>query len=159
MAIGIGSSGLRLSTDFTSPDNGKLLPGVAENALTAQGPVAVSTSGRQSTGAKSVQVVPANGGTAAVARAYYGFSFQPSAAAGKAVSIARGVLVEGFTGVEPGKAVYVSLNNTGTDPAGLTQTQPTTSVTETGDSDAGAVAVPTGWRVGVGVGTTGIYFD
>jgi len=115
---------IRLVTDFSKPQNGQALPALlATVAMTNPGPVMIDTSGVAANGQGRVKQAAGTPGL----EGYIGFNPDWDVPAGGPVSPCRGVLVEGFAGVLPGKPVFVnatSADASGT-ASGLTQTQPT----------------------------------
>jgi hypothetical protein len=149
---------IRIVTDFQSPQNGRSLPNVlAQVALTNPGPV-VLHSATASNG--QAQVKQAGGGNGT--NGYVGFNPKPNVGAGQPLSPVRGVIVDGFSGVTVGSDVFIDQSNTadasGT-ASGLTQTQPTQTVTITNPGESETATVPGGKRIGVGWTATKVLFD
>jgi len=140
---------------ITIPDRTKIRPTTTPNPIPAQfktpmtnpGPVRVAATGASSSGIPLVERCDTS------RAGYLGFSLRYDVPTGAAMEdenapVNRGMIVDGFAGVVPGSDVFV-------DPAvapvpegvfsGLTHTAPAAGVN--------------GWRVGVGVTTTKIYFD
>ena len=138
MPIAIGTKGLRLTTGFREQDGGRLIPCKAGAALTRAG--AVRSSGRD-TNSGEILAVAAVGD--AGREAYLGFQWQGARVAGAALSVVRGVIITGFTGLTVDKAVFVS--DDGATDIGLTHTTPTTGANRA--------------RIGVAVSADSILLD
>jgi hypothetical protein len=124
----------------------KSWPGVYKTAMTNPGPVRIPLAGAHGSGMPLVE--RCSGGR----EGYYGFALGFDIPVGSAASdnnapVVRGVIVDGFAGVESGRDVFIDAA-AAPDPeaafSGLTHTVP-----------AGGRAE----RIGVGVGTTKIAFD
>lgn len=84
------------------------IPAVAAEAILNPGPVKVKTAGSSQAGNPICE--PADGAT--LNQGYLGFNIRSNVPAGaatddEALAVQRGVIIEGFAGVDPGKNVWV----------------------------------------------------